>query len=38
MDDHEVDEQRRYDYRVKTHLDAYCDGNSEAVNERNLRS
>lgn len=35
MDDDEVDEQRRYDYRVKTHLDAYYDGEEEAANDRN---
>ena len=34
MDDEEVDEQRRYDYRVTTHLDAYHDGEEEA-NDRN---
>ena len=35
MDDIEVDEQRRYNYRVTTHLDAYNDGESEAANDRN---
>lgn len=35
MDDNEVDEQRRYDYRVTTHLDAYHDGNDESANDRN---
>ncbi|WP_416148925.1 RNA polymerase sigma factor [Salipaludibacillus sp. HK11] len=35
MDDFEVDEQRRYDYRVTTHLDAYHDGESAAANDRN---
>jgi RNA polymerase sigma factor (sigma-70 family) len=35
MDDIQVDEQRRYDYRVTTHLDAYYDGDSEAANDRN---
>jgi RNA polymerase sigma factor (sigma-70 family) len=35
MDDDEVDEQRRYDYRVTTHLDAYRDGEEEAANDRN---
>ena len=35
MDDNEVDEQRRYDYRVTTHLDGYHDGNDESVNDRN---
>jgi RNA polymerase sigma factor (sigma-70 family) len=35
MDDEEVDEQRRYDYRVTSHLDAYHDGEEEAANDRN---
>ena len=35
MDDEEVDEQRRYNYRVTTHLDAYHDGEEEAANDRN---
>ena len=35
MDDDEVDEQRRYDYRVTTHLDAYHDGEEEVANDRN---
>lgn len=35
MDDFEVDEQRRYDYRVTAHLDAYHDGESKAANDRN---
>ncbi len=35
MDDEEVDEQRRYDYRVTTHLDDYHDGEEEAANDRN---
>ena len=35
MDDTEVDEQRRYDYRVPAHLDAYKDGESEAADDRN---
>lgn len=35
MDDYEVDEQRRYDYRVTTHLDAYHAGENEAANDRN---
>lgn len=35
MDDAEVDEQRRYDYRVTTNLDAYSDGASESINDRN---
>jgi RNA polymerase sigma factor (sigma-70 family) len=34
-DDAEVDEQRRYDYRVTTHLDAYHDGEEDAANDRN---
>ncbi len=35
MDDDEVDEQRRYDYRVIKHLDAYHDGDGEEANDRN---
>ncbi|ROR28130.1 RNA polymerase sigma factor (sigma-70 family) [Mobilisporobacter senegalensis] len=35
IDDCEVDEQRRYHYRVTTHLDAYHDGENEAANDRN---
>ena len=35
MDDTEVDEQRRYDYRVPAHLDAYNDGEGEALDDRN---
>ena len=35
MDDDEVDEQRRYDYRVTRHLDAYHDGEEEAAHDRN---
>jgi RNA polymerase sigma factor (sigma-70 family) len=35
MDDNEVDEQRRYNYRVTSHLDAYHDGESEAATDRN---
>lgn len=35
MDDDQVDEQRRYDYRTEAHLDAYHDGNSEAASDRN---
>lgn len=35
MDDIEVDQQRRYDYRVTAHLDAYYDGESEAATDRN---
>jgi hypothetical protein len=35
MDDDEVDEQRRYDNRVTTHLDAYHDGEGEDATDRN---
>lgn len=35
MDDTEVDEQRRYDYRVPAHLDAYHDGENDAADDRN---
>lgn len=35
MDDDGVDEQRRYDYRVTTHLDAYGDGENELASDRN---
>jgi RNA polymerase sigma factor (sigma-70 family) len=35
MDDVEVDEQRRYNYRITAHLDAYHDGEEEAANDRN---
>ena len=35
MDDVEVDEQRRYEYRVNTHLDAYHEGENESANDRN---
>ncbi|AEE97971.1 RNA polymerase sigma factor [Mahella australiensis] len=35
MDDNEVDEQRRYDYRVTAHLDAYHDGEGEDADDRN---
>jgi RNA polymerase sigma factor (sigma-70 family) len=35
MDDAEVDEQRRYDYRVNIHLDAYHDGEGGAADDRN---
>jgi RNA polymerase sigma factor (sigma-70 family) len=35
MDDKEVDEQRRYDYRVPAHLDAYHDGENDAADDRN---
>lgn len=35
FDDEEVDEQRRYDYRVTAHLDAYHDGENEEASDRN---
>jgi len=35
MDDAEVDEQRRYNYRVRTHLDAYQDGEGNDATDRN---
>lgn len=35
MDDYEVDEQRRYDYRVTTYLDANQEGESKVANDRN---
>lgn len=35
FDDEEVDEQRRYDYRVTAHLDSYHDGEGEEANDRN---
>lgn len=35
MDDTEVDAQRRYDYYVPAHLDAYYDGESDAADDRN---
>lgn len=35
IDDNEVDEQRRYNYRVTTHLDAYHDGENESADDRN---
>ena len=35
MDDEEVDEQRRYDYHVPAHLDAYHDGENDAADDRN---
>ena len=35
FDDEEVDEQRRYDYRVTAHLDSYQDGEGEEANDRN---
>jgi hypothetical protein len=35
MDDAEVDEQRRYNYRVTAHLDAYHDGEGEDASDRN---
>ena len=34
-DDSEVDEQRRYDYQVTTHLDSYHDGENEEASDRN---
>lgn len=34
-DDAEVDEQRRYDYRVTSHLNAYHDGENEEASDRN---
>lgn len=37
IDDAEVDEQRRYDYRITEHLDAYRDGNGEEAGDRNKR-
>lgn len=37
MDDAEVDEQRRYDYHVIEHLDAYHDGDGEEASDRNKR-
>jgi RNA polymerase sigma factor (sigma-70 family) len=37
LDDTEVDEQRRYDYRVTEHLDAYHDGDGEEAGDRNKR-
>ncbi|KPU44494.1 RNA polymerase sigma factor [Oxobacter pfennigii] len=35
MDDIEVNEQRRCDYRAAVHLDAYCGGEGEAADDRN---
>ncbi|AGL03682.1 RNA polymerase sigma factor [Desulfoscipio gibsoniae] len=35
LDDQEVDEQRRYGYRVSVHLDAYHDGEGGAADDRN---
>jgi len=35
MDDKEVDEQRRYGYRVVAHLDAYRDGDDDDAADRN---
>ena len=35
LDDLEVDKQRRYEYRVTTHLDAYHDSENEAATDRN---
>lgn len=37
MDDAEVDEQRRHNYRTSEHLDAYRDGDGEDVGDRNKR-
>lgn len=37
MDDAEMDEQRRYDYRVTEHIDAYHDGDGEDASDRNKR-
>ena len=36
LDDSEVDEQRRYDYRVKASLDVYRDGEIESANPVNV--
>ncbi|MGN9168416.1 hypothetical protein [Paenibacillus jamilae] len=36
LNDDEVDEHRRYDYRIKAHLDAYHDGESESANTANV--
>ena len=35
MDDAELDEQRRYNYRVTAHLDAYHDGEGDDATDRN---
>lgn len=35
MDDEEVDEQRRYNYKITAHLDAYHDSENEAATDRN---
>lgn len=35
FDDEEVDEQRRYDYRVTAHLDSYHGGEGEEASDRN---
>lgn len=35
FDDEEVDEQRRYDYRITAHLDSYHDGEGEEASDRN---
>lgn len=35
MDDIEVDDQRRYEYHVPTHFDAYHDGDGEEAGDRN---
>ena len=34
-DDSEVDEQRRYDYRITAHLGSYYDGEGKEANDRN---
>lgn len=35
IDDNEVDEQRRYNYRVTAHLDAYKNKENESADDRN---
>ena len=35
FDDADVDEQRRYDYRITAHLDSYHDGEGEEASDRN---
>jgi len=35
MDDTEVDDQRRYEYHVPTHFDAYHDGDGDEAGDRN---
>lgn len=35
MDDEEVNEQRRYEYRIADYLDAYADRDGEPINDRN---